>query len=226
MLDKFRLLIVDDDKLVLDMMQHAAKRHEMLAVESMSNSGEAIERIKNTPPYHIILTDLAMPSFTGLDVLRTARAKSPDTRGIIVTGFGDRQSTKEAIKLGVSDYLHKPFRIEELDLALRNGIQHFHHRRAIKKTHSEIDGIKGILEKKEQRHKELEREVEELTLELSREITSHTPPSPNPAPASGGRVSSELQQLGTLFQQQKINNDEFHKMRKSILDRAYRKTII
>ena len=234
MLDRFRILIVDDDRMVLDLMMFAARRHPILKVEKTNDPGQAIEMIKKNSPYHIILTDLSMPGFTGLDVLRAARVKSPDTRGIIVTGFGDTDSTREAIKLGVSDYLHKPFRMEVMDLTLRNAIDHFQLRTNMNNILNERDGLKEVIEEKSQKIEEMEHEANELEQELTEYVAleerekklSKALAKPEVQKANQiGTVSRELTDVGTLVEQKKITEEEFRNMKKSILDRAYKSIV-
>jgi DNA-binding NtrC family response regulator len=227
MLEKFRILIVDDDVLVLELMKHAARRHPQLKIEATTDSADAIERIKNNKPYHIILTDLAMPSFNGIQVLKEARMRSPDSRGIIVTGFGDRESTTEAIKLGVSDYLHKPFRIEELDLAIRNAIEHFNQLHNLAQARGEVDDLKKVIEEKQ-------RKVDELTQrrdQLLALIEGYREPEKQPEPEEGTRTQGAhelgqgLMDLGRLRREKKISEQEFQAKRKSLIDKAYKSII-
>jgi DNA-binding response OmpR family regulator len=58
-----------------------------------------------------LITDLKMPGMDGLSVIREARRKSADMPIIIITGFSTEASAIEAINLGVSGYLTKPFRL-------------------------------------------------------------------------------------------------------------------
>ncbi len=230
--EKFRILIVDDDDLVLELMKHVARRNPDLAVEPTTDPARAIEWIRSREqPFHIVVSDLVMPQYSGIDVLRAARIRSPDTLGIIVTGFGDQQSTAEAIKLGITYYLRKPFRREELELALTNATTHFHLRRTYEqaKTHH----ARRLAESGEQaRHlADLQRQARELGERLAEyreqeEDTSRFTKALAKARQKGeGRsapVLNQLNDLGRLYQQRQISAEEFHVMRKSLLDKAYK----
>lgn len=236
MAEKFRILIVDDDDLVLELMKHVARRNADLAVEPTTDAAKAIEWIRSREkPYHIVVSDLIMPQFTGLDVLRAARIRSPDTLGIIVTGFGDQQSTAEAIKLGVSNYLRKPFRREELELALTNATAHFHARQAFEAAKRHHERRSAERKRQEQRLSDLARQARELGERLSEfraqeedEQRLHAlaqSRSKTPVDSRNLPVMSQLNDLGRLYQQRQISNEEFHTMRQSLLDKAYKSLI-
>jgi CheY-like chemotaxis protein len=70
----------------------------------------AIERLR-IMPYDLLITDLKMPGIDGLAVIREARRLRADIPVIIITGFSTEASAIEAVNLGVSGYLTKPFRV-------------------------------------------------------------------------------------------------------------------
>ena len=70
----------------------------------------ALERLR-TAPYDLLITDLKMPGVDGLTVIREARRLKTDLPVIIITGFSTEASAIEAVNLGVSGYLTKPFRV-------------------------------------------------------------------------------------------------------------------
>ena len=70
----------------------------------------AVDRLR-VLPYDLLITDLKMPGVDGLSVIREARSLKADIPIIIITGFSTEASAIEAVNLGVSGYLTKPFRI-------------------------------------------------------------------------------------------------------------------
>ena len=234
MSEKFRILIVDDDRLVLDLMLHAARRHEILEPEKTSDPEEALRKIRESTPFHIVLTDLSMPKISGLTVLRTARAKSPDTRGIIVTGFGDKESTREAIKLGVSDYLNKPFRIEEMDLALRKAIEHFTLRRDQMHLEASITELETRIRDTDAAIVAMETEQAALTeqvaaqqgrAEQARERARALMKAVSDKNPIGSPISRDLLEATSLVNQKQMTEEEFSAMKKSLIDRAYKSIV-
>jgi len=70
----------------------------------------ALDRLRMIP-YDLLITDLKMPGVDGLTVIREARRLKADLPVIIITGFSNEASAIEAVNLGVSGYLTKPFRV-------------------------------------------------------------------------------------------------------------------
>jgi two-component system, NtrC family, response regulator AtoC len=70
----------------------------------------------------LVLTDLALPDRTGLDLLAELRAAGNDVPVILITAFGTVESAVKAIKLGAFDYVVKPFSIEELEALIQRAL--------------------------------------------------------------------------------------------------------
>lgn len=95
-------------------MLHAAFADSGFTVETASNGNEAIARL-GASHFDVIISDLNMPEGTGLDVLRAAKAVSPDTGVIIVTAYGTIDTAVEAMRLGAYDFVTKPFRLADIE---------------------------------------------------------------------------------------------------------------
>ena len=67
----------------------------------------------------VVLTDVRMPKMGGLDLLATLKAKSNDTTVIVMSAYGNVDQAIEAMKAGAYDYIQKPFKPDEVVLALR-----------------------------------------------------------------------------------------------------------
>jgi len=65
-------------------------------------------------PFDIVVTDLKMEGMDGMEVLSRVRQLNPATRVIIITGYAQPETAEEAFKLGVFDFIPKPFRLEQL----------------------------------------------------------------------------------------------------------------
>ncbi|MFN3740181.1 MAG: response regulator [Thermodesulfovibrionales bacterium] len=80
------------------------------------DTGNPLEAINlwNTSPFDLVITDIRMPVMSGLDLMARIKEKSPDAAFIVITGHGDYSLAVEAIKLGVYDFINKPFRREAL----------------------------------------------------------------------------------------------------------------
>jgi excisionase family DNA binding protein len=104
-----RVLVVDDEAAIRDLLSKTLALAEY-DVDLAQDGRHALERLRMIP-YDLLITDLKMPGIDGLSVIREARRLKPDIPVIIITGFSTEASAIEAVNLGVSGYLTKPFRV-------------------------------------------------------------------------------------------------------------------
>ena len=102
------LLIVDDEKVILDILRTILST-EPLRLTLAASFGEASQVIQRDP-VHLLLTDKNLPDGSGLDLVRQLKARDPVSEAIIITGFPSLDSAISAIELDVYDYVPKPFR--------------------------------------------------------------------------------------------------------------------
>jgi excisionase family DNA binding protein len=104
-----RVLVVDDESAIRDLLSKTLALAEY-DVDLAPDGRTALERLRIIP-YDLLITDLKMPGVDGLTVIREARRLKADIPVIIITGFSTEASAIEAVNLGVSGYLTKPFRV-------------------------------------------------------------------------------------------------------------------
>jgi len=104
-----RVLVVDDEAAIRDLLSKTLALAEY-EVDLAADGRNALERLRIIP-YDLLITDLKMPGVDGLAVIREARRLKADIPVIIITGFSTEASAIEAVNLGVSGYLTKPFRV-------------------------------------------------------------------------------------------------------------------
>jgi excisionase family DNA binding protein len=104
-----RILVVDDEAAIRDLLSKTLALAEY-DVDLAPDGRHALERLRIIP-YDLVITDLRMPGIDGLTVIREARRLKADIPVIIITGFSTEASAIEAVNLGVSGYLTKPFRV-------------------------------------------------------------------------------------------------------------------
>jgi len=116
-----RILIVDDEKGMRDLLSIMLKNegYKVDAAESATRARDLISR----GTYDLVISDIAMPDGSGVDVLRTAREIQPDCIVILITAYASTESAIEALKLGAYDYIIKPFDVEELRIVLKNALE-------------------------------------------------------------------------------------------------------
>lgn len=109
---RHRVLVIDDEQIVLDSVE-AILTAENFDVDLTLSSREGIDWAIQRE-YDLVLTDVRMPEISGMRVLRDIKRAKPSLPVVIITGYATVQSAVQAMKLGATDYLEKPFTPEEL----------------------------------------------------------------------------------------------------------------
>jgi len=120
MMQRHRILVVDDDPAVRLSCERIFTERGY-EVETAATGNEGIERAR-TGYYDCALLDLKMPDIDGMELVRLARAQRDSMAVLIITGKGSVDSAAEATRLGVSDYVRKPFSPEEIADAVERAL--------------------------------------------------------------------------------------------------------
>ena len=118
---KGRVLAVDDQRYFRELISGllGQEGYEVRAVGSGEEAVQALERER----FDVVVTDLVMPGMSGTDLVRRIKATDPEQDVVVVTGVVDVRSAVDAMKLGASEYLLKPFDREALATALDSILQ-------------------------------------------------------------------------------------------------------
>ena len=116
-----RLLVVDDEQSMRDMLKIVLKR-DGYDVQVAENGKRAIELLRRES-FDLLLSDIQMPDATGVDVLRVAKDVNRDIVVFMMTAFASTDTAVEAMRLGAVDYLTKPFNVDELRLKVRQQLE-------------------------------------------------------------------------------------------------------
>ncbi len=120
MAKKFKILIIDDEEVVLDSCTLIlAGGNYQLATAKNGNLG--LELTKEFQP-DLVYVDLKMPGISGLEVLERIRELDPNIVTIVITGYATVSSAVEAMKNGAYDFLPKPFTPDEFRLITQRGL--------------------------------------------------------------------------------------------------------
>lgn len=106
--EKFKVLVVDDDKEYVEAVKELLNRNSYNVVTAYSGK-EALERAAEDGGVGLVLLDLVMPLMDGFTLLEKLQEIIPETTIIMVTGQGTVQTAVEAIKRGAKDFITKPF---------------------------------------------------------------------------------------------------------------------
>ena len=119
-----RVLFTDDDPLLLRVLERRFGR--VYEVELAASGAKALERIRTSAPFAVLVTDLHMPGIDGVELLQEVRELSPDTVRIMLTSEDDRFTAVEAVNSGnVFRFLNKPFDLEALAAMVEAGVRQY-----------------------------------------------------------------------------------------------------
>jgi|SRR5208283_3341961 DNA-binding NtrC family response regulator len=108
------ILVVDDDIVVLAALSKLLNVFGYI-VAGASNSQAAMDYVTNSRKrFDLIITDLAMPGIDGVQFMTAAKSVFPDIPIVVMTGYSERCTPEEALRLGAFAYVSKPFNIPEV----------------------------------------------------------------------------------------------------------------
>ena len=138
-------LVVDDQPVARLLVKRALERFGCAPVLEAADGIEAQAILRERPDVALVLTDILMPRMDGLELLRWGREAAPGAIWIVLSGLDTFDSAVAAIRFGAFDFLTKPPRLEEMEVAVRNALER-----------------RRLLAEREQLHAELQRKVREL----------------------------------------------------------------
>ena len=110
------IMVVDDEETICEALAAWFKK-DGHHVETASSGADALARMREKP-FDIYLLDIKMPRMDGIALLSRLKEQQPDAQVIMITAHGSIHTAVEAMKLGASDYLCKPFDPDELSLLM------------------------------------------------------------------------------------------------------------
>jgi DNA-binding NtrC family response regulator len=116
------VMVVDDEQAMLEWLSILLEQHGY-RVRCFSNGEKALQSATEEMP-DIVVVDIKMPGIGGLEVLSRLRVMEPDIIGIVMTAFSSVDSAIDAIRKGASDYLIKPFEVDQLLVAIEKAMSH------------------------------------------------------------------------------------------------------
>ncbi len=134
MSDTFRVLVIDDDPGIREYLDALLERRGYEVFTAAT--GEAALEALNTSRPDLVTLDVVLDGMDGLETLRRLKKRLPDIPVVMLSGHGQARTIVEAMQLGASDFLRKPFEVEELELAFQKALEH----RALRQEVEELRG--------------------------------------------------------------------------------------
>ena len=117
-----KILIVDDDQMMCEMLEDDLKRHGFHPTSYLS-AEKALDALK-TESFDVLLTDMNLPDMNGIELCERVATNRPDIPVIVITAFGSMETAIAAIRAGAYDFVTKPIDTEFLVLALDRAVKH------------------------------------------------------------------------------------------------------
>jgi len=133
---KEKIIIVDDENDIIDLCSRVLT-FEGYEVKTAHNGFEAID-IARSEYFDLLLTDIKMPGMTGLDIARTLKKTDPNMICVAMTGYGTIDMVIEALKLGIDEFITKPFTPKELSQSVSKALEKVRLRKENYRLHSLI----------------------------------------------------------------------------------------
>lgn len=187
--DALQIMVVEDSKPLREMLVHVLKDDGNM-VDSAKDGKEALEKYCSGA-YDLIITDLNMPEVSGIELIKRIRELDELVEFIIITGYASLETAVEAIKAGAYDYIIKPFKLEELKVAVRNVQEKIHLK---KKNRVLMEKLRGF--------------YEEIDRYKYTKITSYTE-----------KIIKEIENLNRLRREGILRDEEFDNFKKRIFEK-------
>ncbi len=134
MTEPYRVLVIDDDPGIRDYLEALVSR-QGFQMFSVAGGEEALSRLEEIRP-DVVTLDVVLPGMDGLETLKQLKERLPDVPVVMLSGHGQARTIVEAMRCGASDFLRKPFEVEELELAFQKALE----KRALK---AEVEQLRG-----------------------------------------------------------------------------------
>ncbi|HLE10499.1 MAG: hypothetical protein A2504_14460 [Bdellovibrionales bacterium RIFOXYD12_FULL_39_22] len=124
------VLLVDDESFILDILQATLKK-SVRTIHMSERPKKAIE-IARKKQIDLAVLDMKMPEMSGLQLLPELRKINPAMRAIFLTGNADKEHVQEALRMGVDNFLDKPFDNDHLKFVVAQSLEKYEYDRLLK----------------------------------------------------------------------------------------------
>ena len=114
----YKIMIADDEPIVLDSLKTFPWSDHQCCVTCFAENGLNALHTLESEKVDILISDIRMPGMNGLELSKAVKERSPETEIILLTGYAEFEYAKQALSLGIRQYLLKPFRLEDIESAL------------------------------------------------------------------------------------------------------------
>ena len=136
MSDEIRILVVDDEEVIRDLMREVLE-DDGNYVKTAEDGSVALEMLV-AEKFDVVFTDLMMPEVGGLELMRRAREHDPDIVFVIMTGYATLEAAVDTLKAGAADFMTKPIlEIQQVPLVLKKAVR-------VQRMQSEMSALREV----------------------------------------------------------------------------------
>jgi DNA-binding NtrC family response regulator len=144
--DKITILILDDEKQFTEELSDFFQGSDYESFEA--NTAEVARKILVENKIDLLILDVRLPGVNGLDILKEVKVLFPDMEVIIISAHGDMDTVIKAMRLGAFDYLRKPFRFIDIQIAIERTQKYLQLQRKLKQMEEKNSLISKNLEER------------------------------------------------------------------------------
>ncbi len=149
-LQNIKVLIIDDEKNFTEEIQEFLLKRGFTAF--VANTAKLGLSILKSEKIDLLILDVRLPGINGLDILKEVKISTPDIEVIIVSAHGDMDTVIKSMRLGAFDYLRKPFRLIDIQIAIERTKKFLHLHQQIRQMQEKNSLISKSLEEKIERN--------------------------------------------------------------------------
>lgn len=118
---KIDILIVDDEEMMRQLLEDVLQL-EGYTVASAEDGQAALARVKESSP-RLVISDIKMPRMNGFELLKAVKDRYPEMRVIMMTGYSDDFTVKDALRLNADEYIIKPFNTHDITSVVKSVLE-------------------------------------------------------------------------------------------------------
>jgi putative two-component system response regulator len=144
-MSKGKILVIDDEEVIRSLFMDILASNDSYEVVTVATGEEGYQEAM-TNDYDLMIVDIMLPGDDGLKIIRHIRNNDPDAVVIVISGASTFENIQEALRLGVFDYITKPFDVDQITFAVRRAVSSSNLIKANKRLMRELSIRNTVLE--------------------------------------------------------------------------------
>jgi len=171
---KAKILIIDDEQDVCDVLGDELTDQGYCCTKVLNSNDALMEMVKQH--FDVVLVDLRLPGVSGMEVLARIQSAYPDTSAIAITAVNNLETAVKAMKVGASDYIVKPFKLDRVNTSVRTLLENkerlseTRHKQTTKDSFNRMNAIAFGVQAKLELHDNHSQIVTQRTVRIAQQL--------------------------------------------------------